>query len=184
MGSTVGTDRDSKDDDLMPNERWKVIQEFPDYQISSLGRVYNERLGIMMRVSINNHGHKKISLRRNRFRNTRSVAQMVATAFVEPPNEFCDHVVVLDGDFANIKAENLVWRPARFAWKYARQLKSWQPARFHNLSVRNITTGAEYKSIYEAGVTEGLLFEDIWRSTYRHESIYPYGHVFEITERV
>jgi hypothetical protein len=27
---------------------------------------------------------------------------------------------------------------------------------------------------------EGLLFDDIWRSTYRKESIYPYGAVFQV----
>jgi hypothetical protein len=168
----------------MPNEVWKIIPSFPDYQVSSLGRVYNDRLGLMMRVSINNHGHKKISLRRGPFRYTRSVAVLVAEAFVSPPNALCNRVVVLDGDFFNVKAENLVWRPAWFAWKYTHQLKTPQPIHYHNLSVRNISKNIEYPSIIEAGMREGLLFKDIWRSTFRHESIFPNGDVFEITERV
>lgn len=171
--------------DVTTEEQWKIILEFPDYQISNKGRVWNEKLGLMMSTTPNNYGHVRISLTKSpRDRYTRSVAQMVAEAFVEPPNLLCDCVVVLDGDLTNLVAENLVWRSESFAWKYTHQLKTPQPLHYRNLSVMNLNTRIEYGSVIETGMTEGLLFDDIWRSTYNHDPIYPYGHVFEVTERV
>lgn len=179
-------------------EEWSVISEFPYYSISNLGRVFNERYNHIMRPSVNNHGHLKITLAReesffneltkeveictNRY--TRSVARLVAEAFVEVPNSLCNEVVVLDGRFQNVVATNLVWRPRWYAWKYTRQLKTKQPIYYRNLRVLNLVTKVEYDSIVEAGMSEGLLFDLIWESTYTQKPLFPYGHIFEVTERV
>lgn len=166
-------------------ETWRVIPEFPNYEVSDLGNVFNIRFNKQMRISYNNYGHAKISLI-DRFGNrfTRSVAQIVAEVFVEAPNPLCDQVVLLDGDFYNVSADNLVWRPRWFGWKYTRQLKIPQPIQFHNLPVLNTITDDRYSSIVAAGMVEGLLFEDIWRSTYTKASIFPHGYIFEIMHRV
>lgn len=167
-------------------ERWAVIPEFPHYQISSLGRVYNIRDDRIMSTSRNNHGHVKITLTcdDSTDRYTRSVAVLVGEAFVEAPDELSNQIVLLDGDLGNVCAHNLVWRPRWYAWKYVRQFKVVQPLHFKNLPVRNVIEGHEYNSIVEAGMKEGLLFEDIWLSMNTGKPIYPHRHVFEVVERV
>lgn len=170
---------------LLTEELWKNILEFPDYNISSLGRVYNVKRNMIMSTSLNNYGHVKITLAaRDRTRHTRSVAQLVAEAFVEAPTLLCDQIIVLDGDFTNVSAENLAWRPRWFAWKYTHQLKTTQPPHYRNLQVMNIVNDNEYRSIIVAGMYEGLLFSDIWRSTYTGEPVYPTNSVFEVLDRV
>lgn len=169
----------------MGEELWRNILEFPRYDISNFGRVYNIRRNMMMETSYTTYGHSKITLTAyDGSRHTRSVAQLVADSFVEPPNLLCDNLIILDGDFTNVVYTNLAWRPRQFAWKYTRQLKERQPLHYRNLSVRNCDTGVEYSSIVEAGITEGLLFVDVWRSTYNSQPVYPYGSVFEVIERV
>lgn len=169
----------------MAVSQWVPIPEFPNYEINEFGEIYNRRIQAPMRTSFTNHGHEKITLTASDgTRHTRSVAHMVAEAFVEPPNVLCDQVVLLDGDLSNVAASNLVWRPRWFAWKYVRQLKTPQPLHYRNLHVANVTANVEYISIIQAGMTEGLLFADIWRSTYTGSKVFPYGSVFEITERV
>lgn len=167
-------------------EAWVVIEDFPDYQISNLGNVYNTRFHKLMRTSHTSFGHSKITLKHSMTnqRFTRSVAQMVAEAFVEAPNNLCDNIIVLDGDFSNVAFYNLAWRPRWFAWKYTHQLKRTHPIYYRNLSVRNVVTGNYYESIVAAGIAEGLLFDDIWRSTYTGAILFPYASVFEIVERV
>ena len=166
---------------LQHKEKWKILHEFPNYEISNLGRIYNSREDIMMRTSQTGHGNIKITLVAEQgIRYTRSVAQLVAEAFVDPPNALCNTVVVLDGDLSNVTAENLIWRPAWFAWKYIRQLRVEQPHYYHNLRVMNLITGVEYSNIIEAGMTEGLLFADIWRSTYTGAEIFPGDLTFEV----
>jgi NUMOD4 motif len=166
-------------------ERWRSILEFPKYEISDRGNIYNTKTRQMMRTSRTNFGHAKITLTDyDGQRYTRSVPLLVASAFVAPPNYLSDYLVMLDGDLTNVKASNLAWRPRGFAWEYTRQLKLPQPNHYSNLPVRNLKTGVEYESVIEAGVNEGLLFDDIWRSTYTRNEIYPHGSIFEIIKRV
>lgn len=172
----------------MDPEVWEVIPDFPRYSVSNHGRVFDQYRNRFMTPSPNNHGHLRVGLWYDNgeevIRYTRTVAPFVANAFVYVPDRWCDQVVVLNGDFFNIAAWNLAWRPNGFAWEYTHQLKQQQPMQFHNLKVRNITDGIEYRSIVEAGINEGRLFKDIWRSTYTGDRIYPYGCEFRITTRV
>jgi hypothetical protein len=169
----------------LSEEQWRIIKEFPRYEISDEGNIYNTRRRIFMRTSLTPFGHVKITLTDyDGKRYDRSVAQLVAEAFVRPPTLLCDAVIVLDGDFQHVDAENLMWRPRHYAWRYTHQLKTDQPRHFTNLPVRNILTHVEYESIMEAGMNEGLLFTDIWRSTYSGNSIFPEGSIFEIINRV
>lgn len=172
----------------MVEEVWVRIPEFPDYEISNLGRVGNIRRGHIMQTSLTNFGHVKITLKSeySDARFTRSVATLVAEAFVDKPesNQVCDHVIILDGDFSNIVVDNLAWRPKWFAWKYTHQLKTHQPIYYHNLIVHNKTIDRYYDSVVDAGMMEGMLFDDIWRSTYTAAKLFPYGYTFEISERV
>lgn len=165
-------------------EVWKEIPEFTNYNVSNLGRIYNKAHDMLMRTSLTNHGHVKITLMSDwdKKRYTRSVARLVAEAFCKPPNVLCDQLVILDGNFANVESRNIVWRPRSFAWKYTRQLKTVQPIYYRNLPVVNLTDNIEYRSIIEAGMHEGLLFRDLWESTYTGRRVYPTGVVFAVVE--
>lgn len=169
----------------MDVELWEVIPQFPRYMVSNQGGIFDLGRDRYLTPSPNNHGHLRVGLwDEHMVRYTRTVAPFVARAFVKVPDRWCDRVVVLNGDLSNIAAVNLAWRPYGFAWEYTHQLKQQQPIQFHNLQVRNINTGKEYQSIVHAGVAEGRLFKDIWRSTFTRDRIYPYGHAFIVTTRV
>ena len=183
-------------------EEWRAILEFPNFSVSNLGRIYNNETETFLSGSPNNYGHLRVAfpteefeaqydsdgrfLKMRRVRATRSLAVLVAQAFVEAPSVICDHVILLDGNLSNVVAHNLAWRPSRFAWLYTHQLKELdsQPFYFKNLEVTNLQRNIAYESIVEAGMMEGLLFEDIWTSTYAGTRVFPYGHVFEVTEQV
>lgn len=166
-------------------ERWEDIEGFPRYQVSTEGRIYNKATGHFMRYSPNNYGHPKISLlTETGARYTRSVAFLVARAFLIKPNHLCDRIIYLNGDLEDIRAENLAWRPRGFGWRYSRQFKIPQPTYYKNLPVVNLDTQIEYDNIIEAGRAEGLLFDHIWRSTYSGDPVFPTGSVWKIEERV
>lgn len=170
---------------IIEAEQWREIPEFPNYEINPLGEIYNRRTRSLMRINPTNHGHMKITLTaENRRRHDRSVSLLVADAFVRPPSFMCDTVIVLDGDLSNVRADNLAWRPRWFAWKYSHQLKVDQPLFYRNLQVRNMVNGIDYECVVHAGMCEGLLFEDIWRSTHSGAFLFPTGSTFEVTERV
>lgn len=168
-------------------ELWETIWDFPQYEISNHGQVYNIPRRRYMKTSVNNHGHVKISLvnDRTQTRHTRSVAKLVAAAFVESPNERCNDVVILDGNPRNVVSSNLAWRPRWFCWKYLKQLENPKPLDFKKYEILNVHTQTVYRNVIECGMTEGLLFMDIWLSVL-NEAIphhtFPYGHRFQILE--
>lgn len=165
-------------------EEWREIDGFPRYMISSEGRIFNKISNRYMSASVNNYGHPKISLLTPNSRKDRSVALLVAKAFVEPPNHLCDRIIYLNGDLTDYRAENLAWRPRGFAWNYSRQLKREQPAWVRNLPVVNTMTNVKYQNIIEAGMAEGLLFDHIWHSTYTGAPVFPDGSIWVVEERV
>lgn len=169
----------------MATEFWRKIPGFPNYSISNIGRVRDDYQNRLVAVSRQQDGHLKISMwSEDGCRYTRSVALMVAEAFVECPDELSDHVILLDGKFNNVAATNMAWRPRWFAWKYTRQLQGRIVIPYQNLAVYNCTNRRRYPSIVACGKREGLLFEDIWSSVNTGRSVYPQHYVFRITQRV
>lgn len=161
---------------------WAPIPYFPDYEVGSWGMIFNLRRRKTMEISRTTHGHAKVALVNATGRHTRSVSLLVASAFVPAPNPHCDSVILLDGDLGHLEANNLAWRPSWFAWKYTRQLKTDPILAYTNLQVDNVVTGTRYSNIIAAATTEGLLYDDIWRSTFTGDPVYPNGDIFKITE--
>lgn len=164
----------------MQEVTWKVIPGFPAYVVNNMGQVLNIETDRLMQLSFTLQGHAKVSLVGLEGRQTLSVARMVAEGFVLRPNPLSDAVIVLNGNQADLRAENLAWRPMSFAWKYTRQLKEQQPIYYFNLSVQDIVEGWHYRNIIEAGQKLGLLYNDIWRSTYTGDTVYPGNSIFRV----
>lgn len=152
-------------------QQWAELEEFPDYAVSDLGEIGNMKTGLIRKVSINQQGNVKVSIYRGKELYTRSVAVMVAEAFVEGRSEFFNTPIHLDGDKTNCRADNLMWRPRWFAVNYHRQF--YEEAFFeHILWIQELTTGREYPSVHEACIDLGLYYNDVYRS-YIHETQIP-----------
>lgn len=165
----------------MDQSEYGHIHGFPNYAVSRAGHVLNMTTNRMMRISYTQFGHAKVSLVTETGRHTLSVAKLVATAFVEPPNPLCIDIIVLNGNFADLRAENLMWRPPAFAWLYTRQLKDEPPIHYHNLPVFDTVNGLRYENVITAGMSLGVLFDDIWRSTYQGSQVYPTNSAFIVS---
>lgn len=165
-------------------EVWVEIEDHPGYVVSNLGHIAKAgREDRPMRVSLTTTGHSKIGLL-DRFgeRKTRSAAILVAQAFVEPEHPHCDKVIVKNMDYGDLRAENLAWRPDGFAWEYANQFKRPIPIHYTNLSVADVVHEITYPNIMEAAGYQGLLFKDIWRSTYTGDETFPTRSIFVVVE--
>lgn len=167
----------------MEEERWAQLEEFPNYQVSSFGRVLRTGAAAPMSIHTTQHGHAKLNLYdENGDRYTRSVAKLVAAAFCSRPYPDCDTVIVKNMDYMDLRAENLAWRTEGYAWKYANQFKQQPFVHYLNLRVTDTTKKVEYKNIVEAAIDNGLLFEEIWVATYTGNAAYPSMSRFVISE--
>ena len=162
------------------DEEWRTIPAFPNYSVSNTGHVRLDRLNRVLNPSRNQHGHLKVNLVKNGNAYTRHVNHLVAKAFnKEPTRRDFDSVVHLDGDKTNCAADNLVWRPRYFAIKYHLQFdtpyfKKKSPA------IENTKTGEKFKSVQEAVVHYGLLFNDIVAAIHTRTYVWPTYQEFRI----
>ena len=99
-------------------EIWKDIKDFEGmYQVSNLGRVRSvdhfDRLGRLRKGVIkapqdNGHGYKVVQLHKDGKQKNARVHRLVATAFIENPDNKPE-VHHVDTDTSNNKLENLRW---------------------------------------------------------------------------
>lgn len=90
-------------------EQWKIIDEAPNYEISSLGRVRNIKKNIIMKPFTNNSGYYQIVIRNNEHKSLyRLVHRLVAIHFIDNPNNY-NEVNHIDFDKTNNTVENLEW---------------------------------------------------------------------------
>jgi hypothetical protein len=65
----------------MMRERWKVIEKYPQYEVSTMGRVRNIRTGYILKAYDDGYGYLRVKLHRANCR----VHILVAEAFIPNP---------------------------------------------------------------------------------------------------
>ena len=83
------------------DEEWVVCDEFPDYSISSLGRVANTRHNRIIKPSITKEGTVKIAFHKDGKQHTRSLKVLLGKAFVKGRTDIFNTIIHLDGDVTN-----------------------------------------------------------------------------------
>ena len=99
--------------DPSPQERWVPIRGFLNYEVSDRGRIRNVDRGQYLSLAVRREGIF-VGLNKNNVRYCRSVAKLVAEAFVPTMGKnsvglVTDTVVHKDGDRHNNYASNLMW---------------------------------------------------------------------------
>jgi len=160
-------------------EQWKVIPEFPRYEVSDRGRVRNTDTERIMRVKINQYGVVGVGLMRDGEQHHRSLPLLVAKAFIPNDKPPFDTPINLDGNRHNNEVENLAWRPRWFAIQYNRQFQR----RYDNpivVPIRDINTGDVYRDSFAVCTTFGLLERDLVLSIMNRTFVWPTYQQFEV----
>jgi hypothetical protein len=151
---------------------WEEVAEFPSYQVSNYGEFANIRTDREVQPSMNQLGHAKITLNHRGRQYTRSVALLVARAFVDSPQPHFDTPIHLDGDLMNCCAWNLMWRPRWFAIRYHKQFRL---DTFHTDMGRrmDVESGIVYDSLKETCMANGLYYYDVIKSEVEGTFVFP-----------
>lgn len=159
-------------------EFWETIEEFPEYEVSNLGRIRSHYRKRLIRQTHTPQGALKVNLRYNGKPNTRSVKVLVAKAFVPGRTAQFNTPLQMDGNQDNVQADNLVWRPRWFCWKYSRQLESID--RFYGVGpLVDRKTGVQYEDIATAATSNGLLPYEVQMSLVNKVPVFPTWHLFD-----
>lgn len=165
-------------------EKWKDLLEFPSYAVSDYGRIINKDTERIKVPSLNQNGVAHVLLMQNLKQFRRSVALLVAKAFLPVPKvEHFDTPINLNGDRLDNRAANLAWRPRWFAIKYHQQFFQDDPEhRGFNQPVELIQTGERFETSWDAAVKYGLLDKEIFVATFNQTYVFPTGHRFRVID--
>lgn len=162
-------------------ERWKVIEHFPDYSVSDQGRIRANKSGRILVLSENQFGLLQVGLMREGIQYHRSVPLLVAKAFLPEISGPFDTPINLDGDRHNNRLENLTWRPRWFAVKYNQQFK--YPYENPILTpVIDLKSGEISENSFAAAKRYGLLEKDLVASIFTRTYVWPTYQEFGIVE--
>lgn len=160
--------------------RWQPIEDFPGYSISEEGEVRNDETERILLRTKNQRGILVVGLMKEGKQYKRSVALLVAKAFLPPPTpESFDTVIHLDGDRTNVHESNLVWRPRWFAVRYHKQFEPGAPRGFEQ-SIQDTKTGIIYKTSWEAATQFGLIDREILIATLNRTYVWPTYQEFKV----
>lgn len=92
----------------MARERWRNIEDYPHYRVSSAGRVKNRTTGHVLKPSMDRHGYLQVILCGNGPKRANRIHRLVAKEFVDgyENNLQVNHI---DGNKRNNRVENLEW---------------------------------------------------------------------------
>lgn len=94
-------------DNLIPDEEWRDIPDYPNYRISNYGRIVNITTKNLKRTPLDNNGYPHTSLWKNNRGKTFQIHRLEYRAFY--PNDDLEGYVInhIDGDKTNNKLDNL-----------------------------------------------------------------------------
>lgn len=161
-------------------ELWKVIPEFPNYEVSTEGRVRNRSTDKFMALNMNQYGVVFVGLF-NRGQHKKGVARLVAQAFIERNFPAYNTPINIDGDRWNNSVNNLAWRPRWFAVKYNRQFRVLYE---HHIPypIQDIKTGETSIDSFECARLYGLLEKDVVQSIHNRTYTWPTYQQFRVVE--
>lgn len=127
----------------LPHEEWLPIAEFPNYEVSNMGRIRKD-YKVRPCTAVNKLHYRTTNLVKNGTTYHRTIHRLVALAFVPNPDNK-NFVMHLDGDKHNNRADNL-------AWVHIKETHINVPEERSKLCkrVKCIETGIVYESIKEA----------------------------------
>lgn len=132
------------------NEEWKRVADFPDYEISNLGRVRNASGKILKPQTNSRNGNAQIMLHNGingKKIKLHYLHRLVATYFLPKPQEGQTQINHKNGDRQNNTASNLQWKYASdkenfnagiIVERKARVYKQSPPPRYYQI-IRQLT---------------------------------------------
>lgn len=167
--------------DFYGDELWEPIWLFPDYSVSSYGRIRSDKFERLLSLNVNQFGVVQVGLMRDGVQHHRSVPLLVAKAFLRPVDGPFDTPINLDGDRHNNHVENLTWRPRWFAIKYNRQFR--YPYENHILApIVDLKTDEVSENSFECAKRYGLLEEDLVLSILNRTYVWPTYQEFGVLD--
>lgn len=166
--------------DAISSQSWTQVEGFPEWLVSNNGDVLHNWTMRIMTARSNQQGIKMVNLQKEKKIFTRSVALLVAKAYLKPPrNDNYNSVIHLNGDREDCRFENLMWRPRWYAVKYHQMFDDLP----YRLGVHIPRTGEHFTSLREACTTYGLIEKNTYLDVINEQPCFHYGWMIEKVDK-
>lgn len=158
-------------------EKWRVIEDFPEFAISSDGRVQNIPKQRFINTRSNLQGFEMVTMYDDTgHQKTRSVAHLVASAYLEEPkNPNYNSIIHLNGDRLDCRSMNLMWRPRWYALQFHKMFEDMP----YRVAVYIPFLDKVYHSLREACTTHGLVERSTYIDICNGQPCFHYGWIIE-----
>ena len=107
----------------MNNESWQIIDEFPIYSVSNIGRIRNDKTGYVLQGGYDRDGYRQVTISYNGKQYNRRICRLVAIAFIPDPQNL-PLVNHKDEDKSNDRVENLEWCTVAYNNNYGKRTQA------------------------------------------------------------
>lgn len=143
----------------MDSEEWRMIPDFPKYQVSSLGRIKNLSTNAIRQARPNHQGFPTLVLYKaeNPTRYVRQVNLLVAQTFLDPPDHHTmNSVWHKNGDLGDCRVTNLKWDTRSRVTEWNQMWRDNTP-RLRTPRIMVNKTGRIFENAFECGKYVGEL---------------------------
>lgn len=145
-------------------EEWKTIENYPNYRVSTYGRIYSIKRDIIMKPFHDGWGYLCVELRNEYGGRAFKVSRLVAKAFIPNPYNKPE-VNHIDGNKENNNVDNLEWvtgaENKRHAFANGLNVRSSYDAGRPKRKIRDLDTGEIFDSVAECSKTLGCTHSNI-----------------------
>jgi len=143
----------------MVGREWRLIDEFPGYEVSNAGTVRNCRTKRVLSIFVNKNNTPYVAFSRQGKQFNKSLPVLVAEIFLPAPEkETFTTPIHLNGDRTDCAAHNLMWRPRWFAIEFHKQFEEVFNG---ERSVVRVSPPGLTLTAKQASMKYGLLLKDI-----------------------
>lgn len=164
------------------NEIWKTINDFPNYEVSNLGRVRNKNTKKLLCARIGREGlYYSVYLINNSKENTQRVHRLVAKAFIPNPENkpMVNHI---DGNKLNNNVNNLEWVTAKENNNHAVRTGLNHPGAYQKRPIKILETGEIFDGVVNCAKAVDGDFRNVYRSLNTKEKYAVNGLHFEYVD--
>lgn len=133
---------------MLNTEIWKDIPDYPNYEVSSLGKVRNKKTGKVLAQNTDGKGHYlHVALWKNNVGVTKNVHPLVAKAFVPNP-EGKPEVNHKDGNKRNNAADNLEWVTMKENRQHASKMGLYESMKHRPQRDKQANASSRYRYVF------------------------------------